>query len=402
MYYQYWKMQKAPFDNIPDPGLYWRENSSVEDAIFEILFTIKEGNDCLAVMVGDIGTGKTLSLRVILNELNPEKYRIAFVTNPDLSSGQLMREIIGQLKNKKISTHYKDQLMEEFNIILSECANQGQKVVIFIDEANVMSTAQLNNLRLMTNFQDDQQNMVIFVLAGQKELGNRLESKALENLYQRIGVYCRIKGLVGAESVQQYIKHRIQVCGGSPEIFTKEAFTAIWVHSHQGVPRLINKIAKLCLKAGETNQIKQIDVEMVYAVASMFEREKIPLAQNPSVNESSKNKNPVTSELKKPFSPSDQIKVNCDTEMMDLIKRTPSKIRGRIRLMEDKQLLDLAGKMAIQYIQQVCPKNSNNDQVMLWDTIKDRIFSALKFFRESKDEIFLRQHKNQSVADGSA
>jgi len=87
---------------------------------------------------------------------------------------------------------------------------------------------------------------------------------------------------------------------------------------------------------------------------------------------------------------------------MDLIKRTPSKIRGRIRLMEDKQLLDLAGKMAIQYIQQVCPKNSNNDQVMLWDTIKDRIFSALKFFRESKDEILLRQHKNQLVADGSA
>lgn len=106
MYYEYWEMQKAPFDNVPDPNLYWEENKSLEDAVSEILFAIEEGNDCLAVMVGDIGTGKTLGLRIILNELNPEKYRVAFVTNPNLSTMQLMREIIGQLKNKKINTRY--------------------------------------------------------------------------------------------------------------------------------------------------------------------------------------------------------------------------------------------------------------------------------------------------------
>ena len=278
MYYQYWGMQKAPFDNVPDPDLYWSKNSSLEDAISEVLFAIEEGNDCLAVMTGEIGTGKTLGLRIILNELDTEKYRIAFVTNPDLSPVQFMREIIGQLQNKKISTHYKDQLMEEFNAILFSCANKGQKVVIFIDEANVMSTEQLHQLRLMTNLQDNQKNMVIFVLAGQKELGKRLESKALENLYQRIGVYCRIQGLKNPEAVQSYLEHRIQACGGSPEIFTKEAYAAIWTYSHNGVPRLINKIAKLCLKAGETNQVKKIEADMVHAVASMFERDKPSLA----------------------------------------------------------------------------------------------------------------------------
>ena len=218
MYYEYWGMKKAPFDNVPDPTLYWQKNNSLENAICEILFTINEGNDCLAVMVGDIGTGKTLGLRVILNELDQKKYRFAFITNPDLSQTQLIREIIGQLKNKKIETHFKDQLMEEFNTILFECANQGQKVVIFIDEANVMSTTKLHNFRLLTNLQDDRKNMVIFVLAGQKELGKRLESSALENLYQRIGVYCRIKGLEGPEAVREYISHRIQLCGGSHEI----------------------------------------------------------------------------------------------------------------------------------------------------------------------------------------
>ena len=182
MYYEYWGMNKAPFDNVPDPSLFWSENTSLKDTISKITFAIQEGNDCLAVLTGEIGSGKSLALRVILSELDPQKYRVAFITNPDLSSVQLMREIIIQLKNKKTIPRYKDQLLEEFNSMLFEYANKGQKVVILIDEANVMKTTQLHNLRLMTNLQDNQKNMIIFVLAGQEELRRRLESKPLENL----------------------------------------------------------------------------------------------------------------------------------------------------------------------------------------------------------------------------
>jgi len=467
MYYQYWGMQKAPFDNVPDPNLYWSKNNSLEDAISEVLFAIEEGNDCLAVMTGEIGTGKTLGLRIILNELDTEKYRVAFVTNPDLSPVQFMREIIGQLKNKKITTHYKDQLMEEFNATLFSCANKGQKVVIFIDEANVMSADQLHQLRLMTNLQDNQTNMVIFVLAGQKELGKRLESKALENLYQRIGVYCRIKGLKSPAAVQSYLEHRIQICGGSPGIFTKEAYSAIWAYSHNGVPRLINKIAKLCLKAGETNQINKIEADVVHAVASMFEREKpsfeskvsseskekeqetakvssksnvssdykekeqetVKVSSESNVSSGAKEKGhedkrepevepepeqveiqcssepaepggeavlapelqfsdePVVGTNQSPEirrSPETGVQAGLDPEMMSLIKGLPSHIRNQIQMMEDKQLNSLAGKMAIQCIQQQYPKNSTEDPVVVWDSIKGRIYSALKSFREPR------------------
>ena len=428
MYYQYWGMQKAPFDNVPDPDLYWSKNNSLEDAISEVLFAIEEGNDCLAVMTGDIGTGKTLGLRVILNELDPEKYRIAFVTNPDLSPVQFMREIIGQLQNKKITTHYKDQLMEEFNSILFACANKGQKVVIFIDEANVMSTEQLHQVRLMTNLQDNQKNLVIFVLAGQKELGRRLESRTLENLYQRIGVYCRIQGLKSPAAVQSYLEHRIQTCGGSPGIFTKEAYAAIWAYSHNGVPRLINKIAKLCLKAGETNQVRKIDAEVVHAVASMFEREKPsmtlcqtpkeednPLKEKEQEKESSgispesgileqehaqglqpepeqeesqcspehaAQEDTAASQIR--YSHEDKVLPDLDPEMMSLIQKLPSQILSQLQMMEDKQLNSLAGKMAIQCVQQKYPKNSTEDPVIVWDSIKGRIYSALKSLREPK------------------
>ncbi len=384
MYYEYWGMKKAPFDNVPDPSLYWSENNSLEDAISEILFAIEEGNDCLAVLTGKIGSGKTLGLRIILNELDPEKYRIAFITNPDLSSVQLMREIIGQLKNKKITNRYKDQLLEELNTTLFDCANKGQKVIIFIDEANVMNTAQLHNLRLMTNLQDDQQNMIIFVLAGQEELGKRLESKALENLYQRIGVYCRVKGLTGPETVQQYLSHRIKICEGSPEIFSPEAYEAIWLHSGQGVPRLINKIAKLCLKAGETNQIKKIDAEMVHTIASMFERVKPLLPQIPQQKNPAKNKKPPSqSDNHKVFSPVTQTQFHGDAMVIDLIEGLSPQIRNQLQSMEDKQLVDLAGKMAIQLIQKKGQKSAD-DPVIVWHSIKGRIYSALKSIQEPK------------------
>lgn len=67
MYYEYWGMQKAPFDNVPDPSMYVESHTSVENAVAETLFAIEEGNECIAVIVGDIGSGKTLSLRLILD-----------------------------------------------------------------------------------------------------------------------------------------------------------------------------------------------------------------------------------------------------------------------------------------------------------------------------------------------
>ena len=385
MYYEYWGMKKAPFDNVPDPTLYWCENSSLEDSISEILFAIEEGNDCLAVMVGEIGTGKTLGLRVILNELDLRKYRIAFITNPDLSSVQLMREIIGQLQNKKITIRFKDQLLEVFNSILFDCANEGQKLVILMDECNIMSTAQLHNIRLMTNLQDDHQNMITFVLAGQKELGERLESRALENLYQRIGVYCRIKGLAGPEAVQQYMAHRIRACGGSPEIFSIEAYAPIWTYSNRGVPRLINKIAKLCLKAGETNLAQNINAETVHAIGSMFKRKKASHPENQQIKDSPE-KLDSQSNIEKLPSPTPQVQFRRDVMPVNFIEKLPPQLRDQIQSMEDKQLMDLAGKMALQYIEREELKSSE-DLVVAWHGVKDRIFSALKSFQGLGDRV---------------
>ncbi len=270
MYYEYWKLQKPPFDNVPDPAMYVRSHASLENAIAETLFAIEEGNECLSVIVGDVGLGKTLSLRLIIDSLKQEKYRIALVTNPGISFIQLLREIIGQLAGTLCLEKKKADLLEAFNKILFETADEGKKVLVFIDEANAIRPADLENLRLLTNMQDDRRNLFTIVLAGQMELVKRLENPKRTNLFQRIGTFSRIERIPSEDSVKAYVETRLRLAGGTSQIFTDEAVSCLWEYSDHGVPRLINKLAKLCLKAGETNGFERIDGETVRRIGERF------------------------------------------------------------------------------------------------------------------------------------
>jgi type II secretory pathway predicted ATPase ExeA len=271
MYNDYWKLHKSPFDNVPDPSMYVDCHVSMENVIAETIFAIKEANECFAVIIGDIGLGKTLSLRIIIDSLEPEKYKVALVTNPSIPFVQLLREIIGQITGKQCEEKTKVDLLEIFNHLLFQVINQGMKVVIFIDEANSISPANLENLRLLTNMQDDRSNLFTLVLAGQMELARRLEHPKRSNLFQRIGTYGRIDKLPSEEAVKTYIETRLKLAGSKTKIFSDESIGVIWEYS-DGIPRLINKICKLCLKAGETNEFRIISPEVATQVAERFQK----------------------------------------------------------------------------------------------------------------------------------
>ena len=270
MYTDYWGLSKSPFDNVPDPSMYFKMHSSVESTVAELLFAIEEGNECLAVLVGEVGLGKTMALRVTLDALNMEKYRIAFVTNPDLTFPQLLREILGQLKGETCTIRGKEVLLEEFNRILFHTADEDKKVLIFIDEGNVLKGPQLESLRLLTNMQDDDRNLFTLILAGQPNLGKMLQDKRRANIMQRVGVLCALEPLTTVDLVRDYVDHRLERAGCMRKVFTDEAFTALWERSG-GIPRLINKLCKLSLKAGETNELTEIGPVTVLDIAKRFE-----------------------------------------------------------------------------------------------------------------------------------
>ena len=263
MYYEYWGLQKPPFDNVPDPSMYVDCHISMENAIAETLFGIKEGDECIAVIVGDVGLGKTLSLRMIIDSLDPEKYKIALITNPAMSFIQLLKEIIGQITGKHCSVKKKIDLLEIFNNLIFDTENEGKRILIFIDEANAIAPANLENLRLLTNMQMDQANLFTIILAGQIELAHRLEHPKRANLFQRVGTYSRIDKMESPGLLRIYVESRLRLAGGVRKIFTDDAISALWEQSDYGVPRLINKIAKLSLKAAETNDLSEINDDVI-------------------------------------------------------------------------------------------------------------------------------------------
>jgi type II secretory pathway predicted ATPase ExeA len=252
--------------------MYFDMHASVENAVSETLFAIEEGNECLAVIVGDVGLGKTMALRVILDSLEPEKYRIAFVTNPDMTFIQLMKEIIGQLTGEQCAESTRERILEIFNQVLFQAQEDGKKVLLFIDEGNAMKAQCLESLRLLTNMQHDDANLFTIVLAGQLELAQRLEHPKRANLFQRIGVYCRLNKIETRDLIRDYIEHRLERAGTNRRIFTDAAYDAIWEYAEHGVPRLINKVAKLALKAGQTQNLQLIDDTLVRQIGARFGR----------------------------------------------------------------------------------------------------------------------------------
>jgi len=269
MYLDYWKLERNPFDNVPDPHMYFPEHSTVEGTVSELLFAIEEANECLAVVVGDVGLGKTMSMRVVLNELDHEKYRIAYITNPDVTFNQLLRDIIGQLEGERCELKNREALLEEFNTFLFRVSDAGQKVLIFIDEGNALRSVSLEGLRLLTNMQEDEKNLFTLIIAGQPKLARMLRDPRRANIYQRIGVFCNLEPMESVETVESYVRYRLAVAGAKESFFDRSGYQAVFERSG-GIPRLINRLCKLSLKAAETNEMPLVTGELVDRVADRF------------------------------------------------------------------------------------------------------------------------------------
>jgi general secretion pathway protein A len=272
MYLDYWNLQKAPFDNVPDPSMYADCHESMEKVIAETIFGIKEADEDFAVIIGAVGAGKTLALKVIMGALAPEKYNSVLITNPGMSFAQMLKEIISKITSEPCAENRKLHLLLKFHRLLFKTAEKGQKIVIFIDEADSMSPANLDNLRLLTIMQDDQRNLLTLVLAGQMELARRLEHPKRANLFQRIGIYGRIDKLPSVEAVKKYIEMRLRLAGTQKLIFPPESIQVIWDNSGPGIPRLVNKICKLCLIEAATGGLTQVSPELVLQSARRFQK----------------------------------------------------------------------------------------------------------------------------------
>lgn len=257
MYEAHWGLADKPFRNTPDPHyLYFSRQH--EEALTRILYCILEGQGGVMVS-GEIGCGKTLLSRILIDELSPEKFEVASIVHSSLDAAGLLREMIRQFGIESAAPD-KTTLLG----LLGECfrAHQkaGRQTVIIIDEAQLaIDQDTLEELRLLLNFQQDRKFAVTLILLGQPEL--RESVKKSPQFLQRLNVRYHIGPLSREESLE-YLRHRLAVAGGRHDIFTREAEELIAAASH-GVPRRINGIADMALLAGFGQKAPLVDAELV-------------------------------------------------------------------------------------------------------------------------------------------
>ncbi len=262
MYEEYWKFSSKPFNNTPDPKFFYKSQSH-EEVLMRLRYTIEQ-NLGAAMLTGVFGCGKTVVGQVLCDELPLDKYRIAFINNPQLDYIDLLRTIVRSLKSidlpAKKTELSADYLLEILGNILDNNLRDGRETIIIIDEAHIIKNEQtLEGLRLLLNFQSRDRFLLNLFLFGQPELKQQIEDN--KQLDQRIAIKCHL-GPFNQEGVRDYINYRINIAGVTKTIFDESAIKAIHSYS-SGIPRRINRACDLGLLLGMYKSETLINGEMV-------------------------------------------------------------------------------------------------------------------------------------------
>ncbi len=244
MYEEFYGLTEKPFNKTPDPRFLYHSAKHAE-ALARLQHAVDEQD--IVLLTGEIGSGKTTLSRALIDSLD-DSYHPALVINPRLSPSQLLRTVALRLGMDDTS-RYRHGMLEGINAKLYELFEAGKRPVLIIDEAQLIpGRATFEELRLLTNFQLDDRNLIALVLIGQSELKERLNRRQYGALRQRIGMQYHL-GPLNADEVKEYIRHRLSVAGRQLPLFDDDALVLVFEHSG-GVPRRINIIAGNALLEG--------------------------------------------------------------------------------------------------------------------------------------------------------
>jgi len=245
MYREFYELKEAPFNITPDPR-YLFFSRKHREAFDQILYGI-DSRCGFIQLTGDVGAGKSTLCRAILRSLDPS-IATALILNPVMTPIQLLRAI---LREFGLPSRVNDRLalIENLNTFLLEKASRNEAVVLFLDEAQDLSPELLEQIRLLSNLETDDQKLLQIVLIGQPELRETLARRELRQLSQRITIRYHL-GPLEAPETEAYIHHRLGIAGaqGRPT-FSRWALHSIHRRTG-GVPRLINALCDKALLCG--------------------------------------------------------------------------------------------------------------------------------------------------------
>ena len=281
MYRRFYGLTRNPFELSPDPYFYYP--TALHNEAFATLNYCVVRRKGFVVVTGEVGTGKTLLLRCLLDALNRNDIASALVNNPRLSVSEFLAYLLTDLR-VPLTGRTKGEMLSQLNNYLLVRSQRGTTTVLVVDEAHLLSWELLEEMRLLTNFETSQHKLLQIVLVGQPELDRKIDSEELRQLKQRIAMRCRLEPL-GLNELRGYIHRRLELAGANSHgvgIFSDESIEAI----HRvccGIPRLANTLCENSLISAYGRQAKQVTADMVRQVAADL---RLNLASEPFVPKS--------------------------------------------------------------------------------------------------------------------
>ena len=261
MYESFYKLTEKPFTLLPDPGfLFLSAKHRMALTLLEYGLMNQAG---FTVISGDIGTGKTTLIRHLLDHMDRE-HTVGLISNTHRSFGELLQWILLAFNIEHTNLDKVGMYRRFIDFIIDEYAGN-RRVVLIVDEAQNMAADTLEELRMLSNVNADKDQALQVILVGQRELRDTLRRPELVQFAQRISVDYHLEPL-SEEETAGYIRHRLEVAGADPQLFTEDACLAVHRYSN-GVPRLINLLCDTALVYGYAEQRERIDGTLITDVA---------------------------------------------------------------------------------------------------------------------------------------
>ncbi len=261
MYYKFYGFKEAPFNMTPNSRFFFESAKHVE-ALSTLVYAI-ESRKGFVVITGEIGSGKTTVCRALLNRLDSTT-QTALITNTHIGGKDLLNTILEDL-DVEYASGSKARLLSQLNQYLIEQLRNDRNVVLIIDEAQNLKTAVLEEVRMLSNLETENEKLIQIILLGQPELKKKLAMPRLEQLRQRIAVYYHLTPL-SEEDTQKYIRYRLKIASATGRTyFTDKAMDMIYQFS-QGVPRLVNQVCDSALLNGFIYEKDIVDENLMHEV----------------------------------------------------------------------------------------------------------------------------------------
>lgn len=258
VYLEYYGLTELPFNITPNPRFLFFSPKHRE-AFNHFLYGIRERKGFIQI-TGEVGAGKTTLCRAVLEQLG-KNVSTSLILNPVLDADQLVKAVAMEF-GLEVKGMDRLETVAAINQFLLREVEAGREAVLIIDEAQNLSPALLEQIRLLSNLETDARKLLQIVLLGQPELRDRLKQHNLRQLRQRITVRYHLGALTFRE-VAQYVHHRLSVSGakGRP-VFTTPAIWRVYCYA-KGIPRLVNAVCDKCLLAGFVQQQDRITYRLV-------------------------------------------------------------------------------------------------------------------------------------------